>query len=139
LRAVLEGTIFNLYQVYSLVKTQAQENAEVKIFATGGFTNSPLWKQILADVFQKEVSIPEHTESSCLGAVQLGRYAIGETEVLREVSEETKQYGRVLPNTENKEVYKELFGIYQNLSKAMESQYKAVHEFQNKYKKESGQ
>jgi gluconokinase len=138
-RAVLEGTIFNLYQVYSLVKTQAQENAEVKIFATGGFTNSPLWKQILADVFQKEVSIPEHTESSCLGAVQLGRYAIGETEVLQEVSEETKQYGRVLPNTEHKEVYEELFGIYQNLSKAMESQYKAVHAFQNKYKKESGQ
>jgi gluconokinase len=138
-RALLEGTIFNLFQVYSLVNEQAEEQAEVKIFATGGFTNSSLWKQILADVFQREVSIPEHTESSCLGAVQLGRFAIGETEALREVSEETKQYGRVLPNAEHKEVYEELFGIYQSLSKAMVSQYKAIHEFQNKYKKESGQ
>jgi gluconokinase len=138
-RALLEGTIFNLFQVYSLVNEQAEEQAEVKIFATGGFTNSSLWKQILADVFQREVSIPEHTESSCLGAVQLGRFAIGETEALQEVSEETKQYGRVLPNAEHKEVYEELFGIYQSLSKAMRSQYKAIHEFQNKYKKESGQ
>jgi gluconokinase len=134
-RAVLEGTIFNLYQVYSLVKTQAQEKADVKIFATGGFTNSPVWKQILADVFQKEVSIPEHTESSCLGAVQLGRFAIGETEVLREVSEDTKQYGTVMPNAEHKEVYEELFEIYQSLSKTMESQYRAIHEFQNRFSK----
>ncbi|OOE14724.1 gluconate kinase [Fictibacillus arsenicus] len=134
-RAVLEGTIFNLYQVYSLVKTQAQEKADVKIFATGGFTNSPVWKQILADVFQKEVSIPEHTESSCLGAVQLGRFAIGETDVLQEVAEETKQYGKVMPNAEHKEIYEEMFGIYQSLSKAMESQYKAIHEFQNRRKK----
>lgn len=131
-RAVLEGTIFNLYQVYSLVKTQAQEKADVKIFATGGFTNSPAWKQILADVFQKEVSIPEHTESSCLGAVQLGRFAIGESEVLQEVSEETKQYGTVMPNPEHKELYEELFEIYQSLSIAVESQYKAIHEFQNR-------
>jgi gluconokinase len=131
-RAVLEGTIFNLYQVYSLVKTQAQEQAEVKILATGGFTNSLVWKQILADVFQKEVSIPEHTESSCLGAVQLGRFAIGESEVLQEVAEETKQYGKVLPNPEYKETYEELFGIYQSLSKTMESQYKQLHEFQNR-------
>jgi gluconokinase len=134
-RSVLEGTIFNLYQVYSLVKTQAQEKADVKIFATGGFTNSPAWKQILADVFQKEVSIPEHTESSCLGAVQLGRFAIGETEVLKEVAEETKQYGTVMPNAEHKELYEELFEIYQSLSKAMESQYKAIHEFQNRVSK----
>jgi gluconokinase len=134
-RAVLEGTIFNLFQVYSLVKTQSQETAGVKIFATGGFTNSPVWKQILADVFQKEVSIPEHTESSCLGAVQLGRFAIGETEVLQEVAEETKQYGKVLPNPEYKETYEELFVIYQSLSKMMESQYKAIHEFQNRVSK----
>lgn len=131
-RAVLEGTIFNLYQVYSLVKTQAQEKADVKIFATGGFTNSPAWKQILADVFQKEVSIPEHTESSCLGAVQLGRFAIGETDVLQEVAEETKQYGTVMPNAEHEELYGELFEIYQSLSEAMASQYKAIHEFQNR-------
>jgi gluconokinase len=134
-RAVLEGTIFNLYQVYSLVKTQAQEKEDVKIFATGGFTNSPAWKQILADVFQKEVSIPEHTESSCLGAVQLGRFAIGETNVLQEVSEETKQYGTVMPNAEHEAVYSELFGIYQNLSEAMASQYRAIHEFQTRVSK----
>ncbi|MCM3718389.1 gluconokinase [Fictibacillus phosphorivorans] len=131
-RAVLEGTIFNLYQVYSLVKTQTQEKADVKIFATGGFTNSPAWKQILADVFQKEVNIPEHTESSCLGAVQLGRFALDETDVLQEVSEEIKQYSTVMPNTEHAETYGELFTIYQNVSDALASQYKAIHEFQNK-------
>lgn len=137
-RAVLEGTIFNLFQVYSLVKNRVDEQAEVKIFATGGFTNSTLWKQILADIFQKEVSIPEHTESSCLGAVLLGRLAIGETNVLQEVAEETKQYETVLPNSDHKEVYGELFEIYEGLAKTLKSQYKAIHEFQNRHKKESG-
>ena len=138
-RAVLEGTILNLFDVYNLVKTQTAAEAEIKIFATGGFTQSAIWKQILADIFQKEVSIPENTESSCLGAVLLGRYAVGLTSELHEVKEETKQYETIQPNKENREVYQELFRLYQALSQALKPNYKAIHEFQNKHKKESGQ
>lgn len=137
-RAVLEGTILNLYSVYSLIKDHVDDAKTIKIFATGGFTNSPLWKQILADVFQTEVSIPEHTESSCLGAVLLGRFALGETEWLEEAPMETKQYEKVMPNHEHQEIYEELFNLYQSLSDTMQDQYKAIHDFQNKPKKESG-
>ncbi|MDM5314710.1 gluconokinase [Fictibacillus sp. b24] len=137
-RAVLEGTILNLYSVYALIKDHV-EGEDVKIFATGGFTNSPLWKQILADVFQTEVSIPEHRESSCLGAVLLGRFAIGETETLQEAPSETKQYEEIVPNKEHQQVYQELFVLHQSLSNVIQTQYGALHDFQNKHKKESGE
>lgn len=133
-RAVLEGTILNLYSVYALIKDHV-EGEDVKIFATGGFTNSPLWKQILADVFQTEVSIPEHRESSCLGAVLLGRFAIGETETLQEAPSETKQYEEIVPNKEHQQVYQELFVLHQSLSNVIQTQYGALHDFQNKHKK----
>ncbi|ANC78977.1 hypothetical protein ABE65_020095 [Fictibacillus phosphorivorans] len=136
-RAVLEGSILNLLSVYSLIKNQIGKR-EVKIFATGGFTNSILWKQILADVFQTKVSIPEHTESSCLGAVLLGRYAIGETNTLEEAPVETKQYEEIMPNPDHQTIYEELFHLYQSLSDTMQTQYTALHDFQNKHKKESG-
>ncbi len=137
-RSVLEGTILNLYSVYALINDHV-EGKDVKIFATGGFTNSPLWKQILADVFQTEVSIPEHTESSCFGAVLLGRYAIGETATLQEAPSETTQYEKIMPNVGRQQVFRELFLLYQSLSNAMQSQYKAIHDFQNRHKKESGE
>jgi gluconokinase len=133
-RSVLEGTIFNLYAVYNLVKKQAEEGTEVKIFATGGFTQSELWKQILADVFQKEVSIPQNTESSCLGAVLLGRFAIGLTDVLQEVKEETKQYETIQPNSQHKEICKEWFEVYQSMSQLVQPYYTKIHTFQNKHK-----
>ncbi|MBY6037354.1 gluconate kinase [Fictibacillus nanhaiensis] len=139
-RAVLEGVILNLFQVYRLVTNQVAENREeVKVYATGGFTQSALWKQILADVFQKEVSIPEHTESSCLGAVLLGRFAVGDIENLQEAALSTKDYERVQPQSDNKEIYEDLFLIYMELSKALQSQYGTIHGFQKRHKKESGE
>jgi gluconokinase len=137
-RAVLEGTILNLYAVYDLVKAKAEEGVEVKIFATGGFTQSDLWKHILADIFQKEVSIPQNTESSCLGAVLLGRFAVGLSDELQEVAEETKQYETIQPNFGVNDIYEEWFEIYQSFSRSQQPFYTKIHTFQTKHKKKSG-
>ena len=48
-----------------------------KIIASGGFAHSSLWCQILADIFNCEILIPESVESSCWGAALLGFYACG--------------------------------------------------------------
>lgn len=36
---------------------------------------SGLWRQMMADIFNREVVVPESFESSCLGAAALGLYA----------------------------------------------------------------
>lgn len=38
---------------------------------------SELWRQMLVDIFNQEVIVPENSESFCLGACILGLYALG--------------------------------------------------------------
>jgi len=47
------------------------------IRATGGFTGSPVWVQILADVLGRNVAVPEESEGSGLGAALLALVATG--------------------------------------------------------------
>lgn len=85
IRAVLEGVIFNLYTVLLALKELIGEPK--KIQATGGFARSHLWRQIMADIFNQELSVPESYESSCLGAAILGLYSLGMVDSLEVVSE----------------------------------------------------
>ena len=48
-----------------------------EIHATGGFTQSPLWLQMLSDTFNCTVRVSEAVESSALGAVKIGMAAMG--------------------------------------------------------------
>lgn len=84
IRAVLEGVIFNLYNV--LIALEEQIGVPQKVQATGGFARSELWRQMMADIFDQEVTVPESFESSCLGAAILGLYALREIDSLNVVS-----------------------------------------------------
>ena len=75
IRAVLEGVIFNLYSIPPAVEALIGPTQTMK--ATGGFARSGLWRQMMADIFNREVVVPESFESSCLGAAVLGLYALG--------------------------------------------------------------
>ncbi|MEO8795309.1 MAG: FGGY-family carbohydrate kinase [Daejeonella sp.] len=73
IRATMEGITFCLYSIGKLL----MENTTVKgIHASGGFAKSPVWLQILADVFNLPVVVAETVESSALGAVKLACEAL---------------------------------------------------------------
>lgn len=116
-RAVLEGVMFNLYSV--LLALQELTGVPKKVHASGGFVRSALWRQIMADVFNQEVTIPESFESSCLGAVVLGLYALGEVDSLEVVEEMAGSTNELHPISENVEVYEELMSIYLSISRKM--------------------
>jgi len=130
-RAVLEGVIFNLYTV--LLALQELIGVPSKIRATGGFARSELWRQMLADIFNQEVDVPESFESSCLGAVVLGRYALGEIEDLSIVSNYVGSTHVHTPVKENVERYEELLPIYINIYRKLETEYSSIAAFQNKW------
>jgi gluconokinase len=74
-RAVLEGVVFNLYQIGEIVN---ELGAGIqRIYANGGFTKMPAWVQIMADVFGVEVEVREGGDSAAFGAVLLGIKALG--------------------------------------------------------------
>ncbi len=130
-RAVLEGVIYNLYTV--LLALQELIGVPKKIRATGGFARSELWRQMLADIFNQEVDVPESFESSCLGAVVLGRYALGEIEDLSVVSNYVGSTHVHTPIKANVERYEELLPIYINIYRKLEAEYSSIAAFQNKW------
>ena len=130
-RAVLEGVIYNLYTV--LLALQELIGEPKRIRATGGFARSALWRQMLADIFNQEVDVPESFESSCLGAVVLGRYALGEIEDLSIVADYVGTTHVHKPIEENVERYKELLPIYINIYRKLENEYQSISAYQTKW------
>lgn len=128
IRAVLEGVIYNLYTV--LLAMEEQIGRPRKIQATGGFARSPLWRQMMADIFDQQVVIPESFESSCLGAVVLGLYALGEIDSFEIVKDMVGGTHEHTPIPEHAAVYKQLLPIYIRISRKLEEDYEAIAKFQ---------
>ncbi|WP_178020858.1 gluconokinase [uncultured Paenibacillus sp.] len=128
IRAVLEGVIYNLYTV--LLAMEEQIGRPQKIQATGGFARSPLWRQMMADIFDQQVVIPESFESSCLGAVVLGLYALGEIDSFEIVKEMVGGTHEHTPIPEHAAIYKQLLPIYIRISRKLEEDYEAIAKFQ---------
>jgi gluconokinase len=131
IRAVLEGVIFNLYSVFLTV--QEVIGHPIKIQATGGFARSELWRQMMADIFNMEVVVPESFESSCLGAVVLGMYALGEIEDFSIMSDLVGSTHVHKPVQANVEMYQDLIPIYIRLSDLLKEEYSSIVNYQNKW------
>ena len=132
LRAGLEGIIFNLYVV--LEALQEITGSPQTIQATGGFARSALWSQLLADVFDKEVIIPESFESSCLGAAVIGMQTLGWVEDVTVVSEMVGSTRTYQPNAAHHEIYQELLPIFTHLASKLTTDYQLIADFQKKLK-----
>ncbi len=75
IRAVMEGVTFGLKD--SLTILQELGIAGERIIASGGAANSPVWLQMQADIFQKEVCVCDVKEQACLGACILAGVGSG--------------------------------------------------------------
>ncbi len=113
IRAVLEGIVYNLYSISSALQNISGPAQSIR--ATGGFAHSALWRQMLADVFNQTVTIPESHEGSCFGAAVLGLYALGRMENLDQVSQMLSKTQAHLPIAENVECYQKILPLYAQL------------------------
>jgi gluconokinase len=74
-RACLEGISYTLYQIGASVAETAGPIG--LIYASGGFTRSDVWLQMIADVFNKEVALSGIADASAIGAAIMGFLALG--------------------------------------------------------------
>jgi xylulokinase len=75
-RAVLEGVAFSLRDCFELVRETSPEPLR-ELRASGGGTNSALWKQIIADVLEVPISLTRTAEGVATGAAILAAVAAG--------------------------------------------------------------
>ncbi|MFC5473241.1 gluconokinase [Paraherbaspirillum soli] len=128
IRAALEGVIFSLYSILPAV--EGLIGPTTRMMATGGFARSALWRQMMADIFEREVVVPESVESSCLGAAVLGLYALGRIASLEAVAEMVGATHQHLPDPDNVALYARLWPIYAAIPKQLEQQYRELAQFQ---------
>lgn len=128
IRAALEGVIFSLYSILPALEDLIGPTQ--RMMATGGFARSALWRQMMADIFNREVVVPESVESSCLGAAVLGLYALGKIESLEKIADMVGATHRHLPNPDNVALYARLWPIYAAIPQLLEQQYRQLSQFQ---------
>src|SRR5699024_9030225 len=102
------------------------------IKATGGFAKSDVWRQMMADIFDVDVIVPESYESSCLGAVMLGLYATGKIDSFDVVDDLVGPTHHHEPNEEHVAVYRELIPIFIRISRTLQTEYESIADFQTK-------
>ncbi|AMP02360.1 gluconate kinase [Collimonas arenae] len=128
IRAALEGVIFSLYSILPAVEDLIGPTQ--RMMATGGFARSALWRQMMADIFNREVVVPESVESSCLGATVLGLYALGKIDSLEVIADMVGATHRHVPNPDNVALYARLWPIYSAIPQLLEQQYRQLSLFQ---------
>lgn len=114
-RAVLEGITYNLYHIGQALERQAGEPE--KIFVNGGLARSPLWVQMLADVFGKEVYLSESHHSAAWGAAWTALVAIEKVSSFEEIKQNIPIEAIVKPNPETHEIYAEAFKKYEMIAR----------------------
>lgn len=119
LRAVMEGILFNLREVLEIIEDQG--GVIERVYASGGFAKSETWRQMMADIFQLNILIPESCESSCFGAVLLGLLAIKEISSFEEVESLVHLSNEHIPNHDLAETYDNIFVKYSKIGVALRS------------------
>jgi len=122
-RAVLEGHILNLYDGFQRMPMIANE-----IRLTGGLSQSEVWCQTIADIFEAEV-VPVEGEGAALGAALHAAWVYlneqGQDIALQQVVEPfvtLQEYRRKVPIAENVKRYRIVKKLYSTLSKLIRRQ-----------------
>lgn len=117
IRAGMEGTLFNMYQIGQSLERLGSRPKNV--FASGGFSRSSLWVQMLADIFGREIQLPLNYQSSAWAAAWFALIATGIEKNIEDIKQSIPMKGTVKPNERAHETYRKLFSIYEETSEKL--------------------
>ena len=124
-RAVLEGVAFGLRDSFELMKEAGLADIN-QVRVTGGGAQSPLWRQILADVLDVELVTVNTTEGAAHGAAVLAATGAGAyPDVASACGEIIKLTGSTIPSPATA-TYQEMYPLYRELYPALRSNFIAV-------------
>ncbi len=113
-RAVLEGVAFGLRDGFELMKEAGLTNID-QVRVTGGGARSPLWRQILADIFGVEIVTVNAAEGAAYGAALLAAAGAGTFDSVESACDATIQItGSTQPGA-NREIYEKIYPQYRAL------------------------
>lgn len=114
IRAIMEGVGFSLKDSINLIEDLGTEITKIRV--TGGGYRSKVWRQIVADITEKEIQYSNVQEGSAFGVAILSAVGTGIYSGFKQAIEETTSIAETtLPREDNFGVYRKLHEIYQKL------------------------
>ena len=125
LRAVMEGVTFSLADCLGVLSEMGVQPAEM--LACGGGGRSPLWRQMLADVFGCPVATTVNTEGPALGVAILAGVGAGLYPSVQEACRAMIHLNPAQqPIAENVPAYARVYDVYKKLYPANRDVFKAL-------------
>jgi L-xylulokinase len=114
--SVLEGIVFNHKHHFDILSEKLDTSK--RIVATGGSMQSPVWSQLVADVFNREIELSDTQESGARGVALLAGVSIGKfNSVESAIKSAVRIKGTVKPNSERKMLFMNRYSQYRIESK----------------------
>jgi xylulokinase len=125
IRALLEGVSFGLRDSLEVVKELGQEIKEVRI--TGGGARSPIWRQILSDIFNLPLKTITSAEGPAQGAAIMAGVGVGIYESIEKACDKIIKIKETTnPIKENVEKYEKFYKIYRKLYKSLKKDFRSI-------------
>jgi gluconokinase len=123
-RAILEGVA---YRMRSIVDTLKEMSVPItSIHASGGYTKSSLWLQIVANVLNIKLLVPDWGETSSLGAAFWAMLGTGTISSLNQIGGLIRISNSFRPRSEEVKIYDDLYRLYLKLYQAMSPFYDEI-------------
>lgn len=127
LRAVLEGVAYSLKDSFMIF--EEMNVAVTQVRASGGGGRSPLWRQIQADVFDKEICTVAADEGAAFGAALMAAVGAGGfSSVEQACTQAIRLTNQTVPIPENVKRYREFYQVYRSLYGALKPSFDRVTE-----------
>jgi xylulokinase len=113
-RSVIEGVSYSQRDCLDIILELGVEVAQIR--ASGGGARSPLWRQVLADVFARRVASLESQEGSAYGAALLGMVSTGAFSSVEQACQATiRETNAVDPRPRESAAYRRCYETYRTL------------------------
>ena len=128
-RALLEGIGFRFK---SLLEVLVDIGLDVEqIVASGGFTQSALWLQTMADVLGRELSVPSWGETSALAAAFWAAFSAGCAGDMEDIRSWVQHDRACRPDPRAAAVYERVYPLYRELYQAVAGSFDDIVRLQN--------
>lgn len=130
IRAAMEGVIFRMYSIFTALEDVAGTADEIRV--SGSFTHSSLWLQMMADIFGRDVLVPDKPEGAVFGAAAFGMVSLGILPDIESIGQFIRIKKAYHPAPDTHAIYQELFAIYQRLYWNLQNEFRDIAAFQRK-------
>lgn len=124
IRSVLEGVAFGIRDMYESVSKFADVR---ELTITGGGAKSGLWRQIIADVLDKELRINNISEGPALGAAFLAAVGSGAAADLEEIQSKMLSCTEIVSPTGKSKNYEPYYALYREIYKTNKELFKQLN------------